>query len=165
MNAKISVSFWLLALIAVSSYVYNETAVLLSAAFIHEMAHIAAILALGGKIERIDLTLSKAEIVPRFKNIVGVSKDAIVIISGPAAGAAAGLLFLLIGVKTAAAANLAMASLNLLPLSGLDGGAFCKLLYGKSGRAAAAMLLVSAALGALALYILAPGINFKSFLA
>lgn len=89
---------------------------------IHELGHVAAAAACGGRIERLSLTVVGAELSFSYHAPLSYGQDSLVALAGPAANLAAGGLFLALGWEVAAALSLGIGAFNLLPVQPLDGG-------------------------------------------
>ncbi len=130
----------------------------LAAALIHELGHLAALALTGVKVDKVRLGATGACI---CRSSGGAYWETA---ASALAGPAAGLLFYLLILpfdKSCASASLALSALNLLPASGLDGGAaahsLCAFFFGLS--AADRVLCLSSCAVSLTLFIL----SFLSF--
>ena len=75
----------------------------LLACIVHELGHIAAALACGGRVERLSLTMVGAELSFSYRTPLSYGRDSLVALAGPGA-------------------NLLLGAFNLLPIPSLDGG-------------------------------------------
>lgn len=89
---------------------------------LHELGHLAAAAALGGRMERLSLTAVGAELRIRYIRPLSYGKDSLVALAGPAVNLLAGCLALALHQELAAALTLAIGAFNLLPIPPLDGG-------------------------------------------
>ena len=137
---------------------FRLTLVILTAAGVHELGHLAAIWLCGGKVEGVRLGACGAEIVlsGRFSYL----RDALIALSGPLAGglcvffaAALGSLWPCAFLRELCAVSALYTVFNLFPLGSMDGG---RALYALSAHAfgpdaAGRICLISNILSALAL--------------
>ena len=99
----------------------------LLACTVHELGHVAAALALGGRAERLSLTAVGAELSFSYRTPLSYGQDSLVALAGPAANLLlAGLLFAL-DQQLPMVLSLGIGAFNLLPILPLDGG---RVLYG-----------------------------------
>lgn len=99
----------------------------LAACVLHELGHIAAAAAFGGRVERLSLTVVGAELRIDYYIPLTYVQDSLVALAGPGANLLAGGLFLALNWELAAALTLAVGIFNLLPILPLDGG---RVVYG-----------------------------------
>lgn len=99
----------------------------LAACVLHELGHIAAAAAFGGRVERLSLTVVGAELRIDYYIPLTYVQDSLVALAGPGANLLAGGLFLALSWELAAALTLAVGIFNLLPILPLDGG---RVVYG-----------------------------------
>lgn len=99
----------------------------LTACAVHELGHIAAAAALGGRIEGLSLTVVGAELRIGYEVPLTYGRDSLVALAGPAANLLWGGLALALHWELAAALTLAVGAFNLLPIMPLDGG---RVVYG-----------------------------------
>ena len=99
----------------------------LLACAVHELGHVAAALALGGRAERLSLTVVGAELSFSYRAPLTYGQDSLVALAGPAANLLLGGLFFLLNRQLPAILSLGIGAFNLLPILPLDGG---RVLYG-----------------------------------
>ncbi len=99
----------------------------LAACVLHELGHIAAAAAFGGRVERLSLTMVGAELRIDYYIPLTYVQDSLVALAGPGANLLAGGLFLALNWELVAALTLAVGIFNLLPILPLDGG---RVVYG-----------------------------------
>ena len=93
----------------------------------HELGHVAAALAFGGRTERLSLTLVGAELSFSYQAPLTYGQDSLVALAGPAANLLLGGLFFALDRQLPAVLSLGVGAFNLLPILPLDGG---QILYG-----------------------------------
>ena len=118
-------------LAAAALYYLDDQGVLLWGALacaLHELGHYAAIFGLGGKVSRIRLSASGAEMVLSSARPLGPGAQMIAALAGPAVNLGLALLAARLAVRFGegwyvfAGLNLGLAGFNLLPVAQLDGG-------------------------------------------
>lgn len=94
------------------------------ACIIHELGHLLAIYALGGKISRMRISASGAEMTFSAARPLGAGRHCLAAIAGPASNLTAAALAAQMGDQWLifAGLNLSLAAFNLLPMAQLDGG-------------------------------------------
>lgn len=162
---KVEVTGGFLFLAALLWYLDSDGTLLLAgvACGLHELAHCGAIWGLGGRIARLRLSISGAELVLAGYRPLGRGAQFLAAVSGPVANLAAALLAARGAERGGGEAlwvfaglNLGLAGFNLLPLSQLDGGRAVRSLAGMFlpeavGERAAALLSRVTGAGILAL--------------
>lgn len=101
----------------------GEAAQILGAVLIHELGHLIAVYACGGRVAAITVGACGFEITPEGQ--LSYLKDALVLLSGPLAGLAAVLILRWAHCENCdffLGANFVYSLFNLLPVSVLDGG-------------------------------------------
>ena len=93
----------------------------------HELGHVAASLAFGGRAERLSLTVVGAELFFSYRAPLTYGQDSLVALAGPASNLLLGGLFFLLNRQLPAILSLGIGAFNLLPILPLDGG---RVLYG-----------------------------------
>ena len=99
----------------------------LLACVVHELGHVAAALALGGRARRLSLTAVGAELSFSYRTPLTYVQDSLVALAGPAANLLLGGLFFALDRQLSAMLSLGIGAFNLLPILPLDGG---RVLYG-----------------------------------
>lgn len=99
----------------------------LLACVLHELGHLAAAGAYGGRLERLSLTAVGAELSFRYRSALSYGQESIVALAGPAANLVTGGISLALGQSLPAALSLGVGAFNLLPILPMDGG---RVLYG-----------------------------------
>ena len=99
----------------------------LLACAVHELGHVAAALAFGGRTKRLSLTLVGAELSFSYQAPLTYGQDSLVALAGPAANLLLGGMFFALGRHLPAVLSLGVGAFNLLPILPLDGG---RILYG-----------------------------------
>ena len=99
----------------------------LLACIVHELGHIAAALACGGRVERLSLTMVGAELSFSYRTPLSYGRDSLVALAGPGANLLLGGLFFWQGRHLPAVLTLGLGVFNLLPILPLDGG---RVVYG-----------------------------------
>lgn len=94
------------------------------ACFCHELGHLLAIHAMGGRVARIRLSLTGAEMALSAARPLGLGGNLVSSLAGPIANLALALLAAGAGERwyLFAGLNLSLAAFNLLPVAQLDGG-------------------------------------------
>lgn len=118
-KVKISPSFFLL---AAAVWAVERELILptLCAAAVHELGHVAALAAVGGKAEGLTLTALGAEL--RLRSGLSYARELPVALAGPACSLALALGAARLGAFLTAGLSLALGCFNLLPIRPLDGG-------------------------------------------
>ena len=99
----------------------------LLACAVHELGHVAAALAFGGRTKRLSLTAVGAELSFAYRAPLTYGQDSLVALAGPAANLLLGGLFFSLNRYLPAVLSLGVGTFNLLPILPLDGG---RVLYG-----------------------------------
>ena len=99
----------------------------LLACAVHELGHVVAALACGGRAERLSLTAVGAELSFSYRAPLSYGRDSGVALAGPAANLLLGGLFFVLDLQLPAMLSLGIGAFNLLPILPLDGG---RVLYG-----------------------------------
>lgn len=136
---RVEVSGGFLLLAALLWYLDEDGTLLLAGAacVLHEVAHCVAIWGLGGRISKLRLSVTGAELALSGTCPLGHTAQFLAAVSGPVANLAAALLAARLaerGVREVlwvfAGLNLGLAGFNLLPMSQLDGGRALRSLAG-----------------------------------
>lgn len=149
-RVKISPSFWLLA--AVVWLVEPDLlAPTLLAAAVHELGHVLALLAVGGRVEGFTLTALGGDL--RLAAGLSYARELPVALAGPVSSLALAWALAARGFFLTAGISLALGLFNLLPLGPLDGGravaCLCGLCLPPLGAERVERLCSAAALGVL----------------
>ena len=99
----------------------------LLACTVHELGHVAAALAFGGRAERLSITVVGAELSFSYRAPLTYGQDSLVALAGPAANLLLGGLFFALDRHLPAVLSIVVGVFNLLPILPLDGG---RVLYG-----------------------------------
>lgn len=94
----------------------------LLACLLHELGHVAAALAFGGRVDRLSLTAVGAELSFAYPAPLSYGRDSLVALAGPAVNLLAGGAALALDCYLPAALNFGIGAFNLLPIQPLDGG-------------------------------------------
>lgn len=94
----------------------------LLACLIHELGHVAAARACGGRVERLSLTAVGAELSFDYLRPLSYGRDSLVALAGPAVNLIFGVFALGMKWYLPAALSLGVGAFNLLPVRPLDGG-------------------------------------------
>ncbi len=94
----------------------------LLACLIHELGHVAAARACGGRVERLSLTAVGAELSFDYLRPLSYGRDSLVALAGPAVNLIFGVCALGMKWYLPAALSLGVGAFNLLPVRPLDGG-------------------------------------------
>lgn len=99
----------------------------LLACAVHELGHVAAVLAFGGWVERLRLSAVGAELAFSCRKPLSYGRDSLVALAGPAANLLLGGLLFALHRHLPAMLSLGVGAFNLLPILPLDGG---RVVYG-----------------------------------
>lgn len=124
-RVRLEISPGFLLLLGVLFWLDEEVGLLvwgLLACLIHELGHVAAALAFGGRPSRLSLTAVGAELSFRYPVPLSYGRDSLVSLAGPAANLLAGSAILAYGSYLPAALSFGIGAFNLLPIQPLDGG-------------------------------------------
>ena len=89
---------------------------------VHELGHVAAALAFGGRADRLSLTAVGAELFFSYRSPLTYGQESLVALAGPAANLLLGGLFFVLDRQLPAVLSLGIGAFNLLPILPLDGG-------------------------------------------
>ncbi len=95
---------------------------------VHEAGHLAALYALGGRVERLRLTAGGAVMEIGAAARLSYPAEALAVLAGPLAGLGLALLSARLGFYVTAGVSLVLTVFNLLPLRRQDGGRLLRLL-------------------------------------
>lgn len=88
----------------------------------HEVGHILAARSFGGRVERLSLTLTGAELRFSYPSILTYGSESMIALAGPAVNLLLGLTALCLRAFLPAMTSMAVGLFNLLPVLPLDGG-------------------------------------------
>jgi len=152
-GTRVHLGFGFLAAVGLCAFLDPTRSVpaILISVLIHEMGHLAAMLALGIGVREITFHLFGARITPRHRQVPGYAREALIHLSGPLLGLFAALLFSRMPIGCGALlcrAGLMLSAFNLLPVRTLDGGGilFAGLCHALGPTAADRLLRVISAL-------------------
>ena len=130
LSAKITLSFWFVAVIALLIILFPESQALYCFIFclIHEAGHLAVMLCLGKKVTEIDFGYYGIRITSG-RYFLHPLKEALVAAGGPIANIFLAAILFLTGKSQLATVSLGLAFFNLLPASMLDGGHILSALF------------------------------------
>jgi len=100
----------------------------LCAASLHELGHLAAIRAAGGRVKRLRLSAVGAEL--RLDGTLGYGAELLCALAGPAVNLLLAFVAARIGATMFAGMSLVLGLFNLLPIGTLDGGRILRCLTG-----------------------------------
>ena len=156
----ISGGFWLLAAWFALVNGWRLLAVILSAALLHELGHLAVLGLLGGRVTGLRISVFGAELTTDAARL-SYPREIAAVLAGPGVNLLCGLLLARGHAWVAAGAHLALCLFNLLPVRPLDGGRALALgvsaLAGPAageGAARWAGALTALTLGALSLWLM-----------
>ncbi len=132
--------------------IYGLALCVLCACIIHESGHIITAVLCGVDIRAVHFRAEGIRIVTD-RRINALSKDALILLSGPLLNLAAAILYYIIGDDAAFSVNLIMGCYNLLPFSKLDGGALLYEMLEWSGIFSTVVMRISAVITALAVIL------------
>lgn len=104
---------------------WSLTGLVLSAAVLHELGHLAVLRLLGARVEALRVGVFGAELSVNGAAL-SYGREMAAVVAGPLVNLLAGLLLARLGCPAAAGAHLVLCAFNLLPARPLDGG---RLLY------------------------------------
>ncbi|MCL1820025.1 MAG: hypothetical protein FWG36_05130 [Oscillospiraceae bacterium] len=148
--SKIEITPGFLLLMSYLTFYDDMFIMFLTAALLHELAHIAATLLLGGSLVSCRLSMTGA-----FLRVDRLSYggEAAAVFAGPVISIAMAFIASWFGWYMLAGANLSLGVYNLLPARDLDGGRLVELFFARRGIHASGILSVLTALSAAAISI------------
>ena len=140
---KVRVYFGFFAMICFYFYIFDsgsaEMCAALTACFLHELGHLAAMFALGEKPRAVCLYCGGMKLLPA-RRMTERPKQAVILAAGCTVNLILALTSLAIGAEDFSRVQLATGLLNLLPFSALDGGRLMRLFLPENARRAAAVV-------------------------
>jgi Zn-dependent protease len=132
-SARIDISFWFVAVIALLLIIFPESQAVYCFVFclIHEAGHLAVMLASGKRITGISFGYFGIKITSD-RQFLHPLKEALIAAGGPIANFFLAAILFLTGNSQLATVNLGLAFFNLLPVSMLDGGHILSALFSGS---------------------------------
>ena len=106
----------------------------LLACAVHELGHLAAASALGGRVERLGLSAVGAELRFAYPRPLSYGRENLVLLAGPAANLLLAWLAFAVGAQVLAVFSVWLGAFNLLPIPPMDGGALLDNLMSGLGR-------------------------------
>ena len=106
---------------------WHLTGLVLSAAALHELGHLAALRLLGGAVTALRISVFGAELAAEGGRL-SYGRELAAVLAGPLTNLLAGLALARLGYPAAAGAHLVLCAFNLLPVRPLDGGRALELL-------------------------------------
>ena len=100
---------------------WHLTGLVLSAAALHELGHLAALRLLGGAVTALRISVFGAELAAEGGQL-SYGRELAAVLAGPLTNLLAGLALARLGYPAAAGAHLVLCAFNLLPVRPLDGG-------------------------------------------
>lgn len=100
---------------------WHLTGLVLSAAALHELGHLAALRLLGGAVTALRISVFGAELAAEGGRL-SYGRELAAVLAGPLTNLLAGLALARLGYPAAAGAHLVLCAFNLLPVRPLDGG-------------------------------------------
>ena len=117
----------------------------LLACAVHELGHLAAAAALGGRVERLGLSAVGAELRFAYPGPLSCAQENLVLLAGPAANLLLAWPAFALGAGVLAVSSVWIGAFNLLPIPPMDGGALAENLLDSLGRPALAQGILTAA--------------------
>ena len=117
----------------------------LLACAVHELGHLAAAAALGGRVERLGLSAVGAELRFAYSEPLSCAGENLVLLAGPAANLLLAWPAFALGAQLLAVFSVWIGAFNLLPIPPMDGGALAENLLDSLGRPALAQGILTAA--------------------
>lgn len=108
---------------------WQLTALVLSAALVHELGHLAVLRLAGGRVTALRVSVFGAELAADG-TALSYGRELAAVLAGPLTNLLAGLVLAHLGYPAAAGAHLVLCAFNLLPVRPLDGGRALYLLFG-----------------------------------
>jgi len=124
-RVRVDVSPGFLLLLAGAFYLDQGIGILrwaLLGCVIHEAGHVIAATVVGGRVERMSLSVIGAELGFEYPRVLSYGEESLIALAGPAANLLAGMLAICLNWYLTAIFSLGIGGFNLLPMLPLDGG-------------------------------------------